>query len=165
MDWVKDLRFGARLLVRKPAFTAVAALTLALGGLSTTLLSRTAEGAAQGLAKMRAQAQLLAANGLVNLADQSLNMHVTAVLNKALSQQVGGTQVGGLMNTALANNAGELVIPIILTGNFQHPQVAPDVQAIAQMKLQNLLPTSKNPGALTSRMSTVNLLATISWRT
>jgi uncharacterized protein involved in outer membrane biogenesis len=92
----------------------------------------------------------MAAVGLVNLADQSLNMHVTAVLNKALSQQVGGSQVGGFMNTALANNQGELVLPIILTGTFQHPQVAPDIQQIAQMKLQNLLPTSKDPAALTS---------------
>jgi hypothetical protein len=54
------------------------------------------------------------------------------------------------MNTALANNQGELVIPVIVTGTFQHPQVAPDVQQVAQMKLQNLLPTSNNPGALTS---------------
>lgn len=92
----------------------------------------------------------LAAAGLVNLADQSLNLHVTAVLNKALSQTVGGTQVGGFMNTALANNQGELVVPVIVTGTFQHPQVAPDVQQIAQMKLQNLLPTSKNPGQLTN---------------
>ncbi len=92
----------------------------------------------------------LAAAGLVNLADQSLNMHVTAVLSKVLSQQVGGSQIGGFMNTALANNQGELVLPVIVTGNFQHPQVAPDVEQIAQMKLKNLLPTSKDPGALTS---------------
>ena len=92
----------------------------------------------------------MAATGLVNLADQSLNLKVSAVLNKALSQQVGGTQVGGFMNTALANNQGELVIPVLITGTFQHPQVAPDVQQIAQMKLQNLLPTSKNPGQLTN---------------
>jgi len=92
----------------------------------------------------------LAAAGLVNLADQSLNLHVTAVLNKALSQQVGGTQVGGFMNTALSNNQGELVMPVIVTGTFQHPLVAPDVQQIARMKLQNLLPTSKNPGQLTN---------------
>jgi hypothetical protein len=91
----------------------------------------------------------LAAAGLINLADQSLNLHVTAVLNKALSQQVGGTQVGGFMNTALANNQGELVLPVIITGTFQHPQVAPDVQQIAQMKLKNLLPSTKNPGQLT----------------
>ena len=92
----------------------------------------------------------MAATGLVNLADQSLNMHVTAVLNKALSQQVGGTQIGGFMNTALANNEGELVIPVIVTGTFQHPAVAPDLQQLAQMKLKNLLPTSKNPGQLTT---------------
>lgn len=92
----------------------------------------------------------LAAAGLVNLADQSLNMHVTAVLNKAMSQQVGGSQIGGFMNTALANNQGELVMPVIVTGTFQHPQIAPDVQQVAKMKLENLLPTSKNPGALTS---------------
>jgi AsmA protein len=92
----------------------------------------------------------LAAAGLVNLADQSLNLHVTAVLNKAISQQVGGTQVGGFMNTALSNNQGELVLPVIVTGTFQHPQVAPDVQQIAKMKLDNLLPNSKNPGQLTT---------------
>jgi uncharacterized protein involved in outer membrane biogenesis len=92
----------------------------------------------------------MAAAGLINLADQSLNLHVTAVLNKAISQQVGGTQVGGFMNTALANNQGELVLPVIVTGTFQHPQVAPDVQQIAKMKLDNLLPTSKNPGQLTT---------------
>ena len=63
----------------------------------------------------------MSAAGTVNLADQSLNMHVIAVLNKALSQQVGGTQVGGYMNTALANNQGELVVPVIVTGTFQHP--------------------------------------------
>jgi AsmA protein len=92
----------------------------------------------------------LAAAGLINMADQSLNLHVTAVLNKAISQQVGGTQVGGFMNTALSNNQGELVLPVIVTGSFQHPQVAPDVQQIAKMKLDNLLPTSKNPGQLTT---------------
>ena len=54
------------------------------------------------------------------------------------------------MDTALANNQGELVIPVIVTGTFQHPAVAPDLQQIAQMKLKNLLPTTNNPGALTS---------------
>jgi hypothetical protein len=92
----------------------------------------------------------LAAAGSVNLASQALNMRLTAVLNKALSQRVGGTQVGGFMNTALANNNGELVMPVLVTGTFQHPQIAPDLQQIAQMKLHNLLPTTSNPGALTS---------------
>jgi uncharacterized protein involved in outer membrane biogenesis len=92
----------------------------------------------------------MAAKGVINLATESLNLHVNAVLNKAMSQGVGGTQIGGFMNTVLANNQGELVVPVIVTGTFQHPQVAPDVQQLAQMKLQNLLPTSKNPGALTN---------------
>jgi AsmA protein len=94
----------------------------------------------------------IAANGLVNLADQSLNLHVTAVLNKALSQQIGGSQIGGFMNTALANGQNELVLPIILTGTFQHPQVAPDLDQIAQMKLKNLLPTTNNPADFTSTL-------------
>jgi uncharacterized protein involved in outer membrane biogenesis len=94
----------------------------------------------------------IAANGLVNLADQSLNLHVTAVLNKALSQQVGGSQIGGFMNTALANGQNELVLPIILTGTFQHPQIGPDLQLIAEMKLQNLLPTASNPAEFTSSL-------------
>ena len=88
--------------------------------------------------------------GAINLADQTLNMHVTAVLPKSMSDMVGGTGIGGFMNTALANSKGELVLPIIVTGTFQHPSFAPDLQQIAQMRLQNMLPTSQNPGALTS---------------
>ena len=92
----------------------------------------------------------LAAQGLVGLADESLNMHLTAVLSKQFSQTVGGTGIGGMMNTALANNKGELVIPVIVTGTFTHPTFAPDLQKIAQMKVQHLLPSTSNPGALTS---------------
>jgi uncharacterized protein involved in outer membrane biogenesis len=92
----------------------------------------------------------LAATGSVNLADQSLNMHLTAVLSKGFSDKVGGTGIGGFMNTALANNKGELVMPVIVTGTFDNPHFAPDVNEIAQMKLKNLLPTSGNPGQLTS---------------
>ncbi len=91
----------------------------------------------------------LGAVGAVNLADQSVNMHLTAVLSKAMSDSVGGTQVGGFMNTALANNKGELVIPIIVTGSLQHPSFAPDLEQIAQMKLRNIIPTTADPGALT----------------
>jgi AsmA protein len=92
----------------------------------------------------------MAGVGLINLADQTLNMRVTAVLDKALSQQVGGTQVGGYLNTALANNQGELVVPVIVTGNLKHPLVAPDLQQIAQMKLKNMVPNTQNiTGAIT----------------
>src|SRR5205085_12470831 len=87
---------------------------------------------------------------LVNLADQNVNMHVTAVLSKAMSDSVGGTSVGGFMNTALANKNGELVIPVLVTGSLGSPRFAPDVEKIARMKLDNLLPTSSKPGDLTS---------------
>jgi uncharacterized protein involved in outer membrane biogenesis len=84
----------------------------------------------------------LAATGTMNLVNQGLNLHVTAVLNKEFSQSVGGTGVGGYLNTALANKNGELVLPILITGNMNHPIVAPDIEQLAQMKLKNLLPTA-----------------------
>ncbi|HTV66144.1 MAG TPA: AsmA family protein [Bryocella sp.] len=84
----------------------------------------------------------MAATGTMNLVNQGLNMHVTAVLNKGFSQSVGGTGVGGYLNTALANKNGELVIPVLVTGSMDHPLVAPDVQEIAKMKVNNLLPTA-----------------------
>lgn len=83
--------------------------------------------------------------GTANLASQTLNMQLTAVLSKAFTQQVGGTGVGGYMSTALANNQGELVIPATVTGTFQNPKVMPDVQKMAQMKLKGLIPTGDNP--------------------
>ena len=84
----------------------------------------------------------MAATGTINLVSQDLSMHVTAVLNKSFSQSVGGPGVGGYLNTALANKNGELVLPVLITGNMNHPLVAPDVQQIAKMKLNNLLPTA-----------------------
>lgn len=92
----------------------------------------------------------MAAQGLVNLADQTLNMKVMAVLPKDLSAQVGGSGIGGMMSTALANKNGELVMPVLVTGNFQSPHIAPDLETIARMKMENLLPTGANPGKLSS---------------
>jgi uncharacterized protein involved in outer membrane biogenesis len=92
----------------------------------------------------------LAANGAINLATNALNMHVTAVLSKEFSQKVGGSGIGGFMQTALANKNGELVMPILVTGTMDKPMFAPDVQQVAQMKLQNLVPSFNNPGNLTS---------------
>jgi hypothetical protein len=94
----------------------------------------------------------LAATGAVNLLDQSVNMRMTAVLSKSYSQQVGGNQIGGYMNTALANNNGELVLPVLVTGTLGNLHFAPDVQAIAQMKVNNLLPSFGNPGQLTNTL-------------
>jgi uncharacterized protein involved in outer membrane biogenesis len=84
----------------------------------------------------------MSAQGLLNLVNQTLNMHVTAVLDKSYSQSVGGTGIGGYLNTALANKQGELVLPVIITGSMNHPVVAPDLEKIAQMKLNNILPTA-----------------------
>jgi hypothetical protein len=92
----------------------------------------------------------LSGNGSLNLVNQGMNMHVNAVLASGTSKAVGGTNIGGYLNTALANNKGELVVPVIVTGNMAHPLFAPDVQAIAKMKLNHLLPTTGDPGKLAS---------------
>jgi uncharacterized protein involved in outer membrane biogenesis len=92
----------------------------------------------------------LAADGTVDLVDQKLNLRVTAVLSEEYSQRVGGTRIAGLMSTVLPNRQGEMVIPILLTGTFRNPQFAPDLAKIAQMKLQNLLPTMSNPDKLST---------------
>ena len=92
----------------------------------------------------------MAAQGIANLADQTLNMKVVAVLSKAFTSKVGGSGVGGFMQTALANKNGELVMPVLVTGSFQKPRIAPDLQTIARMKMENLLPTGANPGQMTS---------------
>ena len=81
----------------------------------------------------------MAASGAINLFNQDLNLRVTAVLSKSFSQSVGGTAVGGYLNTALANKNGELVLPVIVTGTTSRPRVAPDIQQIAKMKLGGLL--------------------------
>jgi AsmA protein len=85
------------------------------------------------------------ATGTANLATQALSMNITAVMTKAASQQVGGSQIGGYMNTALSNSQGEIVIPAVVTGTFDHPVLTPDVQKIAQMKLKGLMPSADNP--------------------
>ena len=51
---------------------------------------------------------------------------------------------------AAVYNKGELVIPVLVTGTFQEPKFAPDLQKIAQMKLQNLVPGLDNPAGLTN---------------
>ena len=84
----------------------------------------------------------MAATGTINLVNEALGLHLTAVLDKGFSQSVGGSGVGGYLNTALANKNGELVLPVIITGTMSHPAVAPDLQKIAQMKLNNIVPAA-----------------------
>jgi hypothetical protein len=92
----------------------------------------------------------LSAKGSLNLVNEGINMHMNAVLASGVSKTVGGNSVGGFLNTALANKNGELVIPVIVTGTMAHPVFAPDVQQLAQMKLQHLLPTTGDPSKMTS---------------
>ncbi len=90
--------------------------------------------------------------GTANLVDNTLNLRVTAVLSQSTSQKVGGNSVGGYMQTALANNQGELVVPALVTGTFSNPKFSPDVQQIAQMKLKGLIPGFDNPSAVTGTL-------------
>jgi uncharacterized protein involved in outer membrane biogenesis len=87
--------------------------------------------------------------GTIDLIRQVLNLRVTAVLPPSVAKAAGGAGgVGGLMQTVLANPKGELVVPLIVSGTFQNPQFAPDLQQMAQMRLKNLTPSLDNPGAL-----------------
>jgi len=77
-------------------------------------------------------------------------MHLTAVLGSGVSQSVGGKGIGGFLNTALSNSKGELVVPVLVTGNMAHPVVTPDAGAMAKMKLSNLLPSTGDPSKFTT---------------
>jgi hypothetical protein len=87
-------------------------------------------------------------NGTANLIDEALNLRVTAVLPSELTQKAGGTNVAGYLKTALANSQGQLVIPAMVTGTFQHPRFEPDLQQV--MKLKGLIPNFDNPSAAAS---------------
>jgi hypothetical protein len=93
--------------------------------------------------------------GTVNLVDQALNLHVTAVLDQAMSQKVGGRGIGGFLTTALANEKGELVIPALVTGTFDKPRFLPDAARVAQMKVGRLLPTAVNPAGAGAAVGSV----------
>ena len=86
----------------------------------------------------------------MGLVDQSLKLRVTTVLGKDFAQNNVPGQIGGLLSTVLANQQGELVVPMLVTGTFAQPKFAPDAEQMANLKLRGLLPTATNPGALTS---------------
>lgn len=90
--------------------------------------------------------------GTASLVDQALNLRVTAVMSKELTQKVGGTNIGGYAKTVLANSQGELTVPATVTGTFQHPHFAPDLQQLAQMKLKGLMPDFNNPTATVAKI-------------
>ena len=148
MNLTQEISQIARFITGQPAAgersTRVAGLTgtfqITNGLASTTDLSATIDGGTLG------------ATGTVNLADQALNLRLTAVLARDYSDRVGGTRVGGYMSTVLANQNGELVVPVIVTGTAQNPRFAPDAQRMAEMKVRNLVPGLNDPQGLTNRV-------------
>jgi hypothetical protein len=92
----------------------------------------------------------ISAAGTADLTEETLDLRLAAVLSEAFSQSVGGTGIGGYMSTALANSAGEIVLPVRVTGSFRQPQFAPDLNALARMQRERLLPTFDDPAAAVS---------------
>jgi uncharacterized protein involved in outer membrane biogenesis len=93
--------------------------------------------------------------GIANLVDNTLNLRVTAVLSRSVSQKVGGNSIGGFMQTALANKQGELVVPVLVTGTFSNPTFAPDIQQIARMKVKGLVPNFDDPASITGTLQSL----------
>jgi AsmA-like C-terminal region len=89
-----------------------------------------------------------AATGTIDLEQQKLNLRMTPVLSKEYSDAVGGTEIGGYLTTAVANQNGEIVVPMVITGTFQDPEFAPDLQKVAEMKLQQIVPGGLLKGIL-----------------
>ena len=82
----------------------------------------------------------LSAVGTGDLTTESLNVKLSAVLAKSFIDKIGGGRIGGYMRTAFANPAGEMLIPVIVTGTFKRPKFAPDTQRIVEMQKQRLIP-------------------------
>ena len=82
----------------------------------------------------------VSATGTGDLSSEALNVKLLAVLSKAFTDKVGGGRIGGYMRTAFANTAGEMVIPVVVTGTFKQPRFAPDTRAIVEMQKQRLVP-------------------------
>jgi hypothetical protein len=80
----------------------------------------------------------VSAAGSVGLVDQAMNLRLTTLLAKEMSQAFGGNRVSGFLTTALSNSRGELIIPSLVTGTFARPKFAPDPQRVAKMKLEGL---------------------------
>ena len=87
----------------------------------------------------------LAVVGKSDLPNQTLDARATAILSKAFSDKVGGTGIGGYLKTALANEKGELLVPVIISGNLTKPKFAPDTQALLRLQTNKLLPGLDDP--------------------
>jgi uncharacterized protein involved in outer membrane biogenesis len=92
----------------------------------------------------------VAVAGSADLATQALDLRVTAVLSRDYGRTIASTGIGGLMATVLANQQGELVVPMVLTGTMRQPRFAPDLERIAEMKVRNAVPTLRDPRTWTA---------------
>jgi uncharacterized protein involved in outer membrane biogenesis len=90
------------------------------------------------------QAQLpdgiLSTTGNSDLSAQTLNLKAMAVFSKAFSDKVGGTRIGGFLTTALSNEKGEIVIPVLISGDMRKPGFTPDARTFLQLQKQRILP-------------------------
>ncbi len=82
--------------------------------------------------------------GTADLAAETLNLRMAAIFAKEFTDKVGGTRAGGVVNAAFTNNAGELVVPAIVTGTFKQPKFSPDLKAVVELQKQKYLPTKEN---------------------
>ncbi len=77
--------------------------------------------------------------GMADLASETLDLRLAAVLSEEFSDQVRASGVGRGIETAFTNTAGELVLPVRVTGAFADPRFTPDTEALARMQLERAL--------------------------
>jgi uncharacterized protein involved in outer membrane biogenesis len=105
-----------------------------LASMACTLDIRDGVGSTSDLLLHLADGGAIAAQGTVNLADQSVNLKSTAVFSKELADRAGGSKVGGYLTAVLLNDKGELVMPVLISGAIGKPRIVPDAVRIAEMK-------------------------------
>ena len=91
---------------------------------------------------LKAQTALgeMSAAGTGDLSSDALSVKLLAVLSKTFTDKLGGGRIGGYMRTAFANETGEIVIPVTVTGTFKQPRFAPDARTIVEMQKQRFIP-------------------------
>jgi uncharacterized protein involved in outer membrane biogenesis len=80
--------------------------------------------------------------GSFNLVAQTLDLKLITLLDGELSKRVGGSQIGGFMSTALADDKGQLMIPALVRGSFAKPSVTPDAENFAKLKVKSFIQPS-----------------------
>jgi hypothetical protein len=79
----------------------------------------------------------LAAAGTMDLADQRVDLRIVALLSNELIRRAGASRLGGLLTTALVDERGELIVPILIGGAMSAPRVSPDLQRrLGELKLK-----------------------------